>query len=348
MSPNGLAGWLIPSEFLEVKYGNEVKQFLLKNVTLLHIHRFDPKQTQFKDALVSSVVVWFRNAPPKPTNQIKFSFGGTLTVPEKSIASPAVTLDSNAKWTWVHVNDSQSKSHKRQKTELRVSDFFSIKRGIATGANKFFILTAKQVSDLKLPQECLRPILPSPRYLEHEEIESDQCGHPKIEKQLFLLDCNLPEAVIKEKYPSVWNYLQVGIEQDIHKRYLCRHRSPWYAQESRPAAPILCTYMGRISQTHDSPFRFILNYSEATAPNVYLLLYPKPTLAMRLKNNGQLLRSIWQELKQIAPNDLISEGRVYGGGLHKIEPNELAKAKIKEKDIFELGESADRVQLSLF
>ncbi len=348
MSPNGLAGWLIPSEFLEVKYGNEVKQFLLKNVTLLHIHRFNPKQTQFKDALVSSVVVWFRNSPPKSTHQIKFSFDGTLTIPEKSVVSPVVTLDSNSKWTWVHVNGSQSKSHKRQDVELRLSDLFSIKRGIATGANKFFILTARQISDLKLSQECIRPILPSPRYLKVGEIESDQYGHPKIEKQLFLLDCNLPEAVIKKKYPSVWNYLQIGIAQDIHNRYLCRHRSPWYAQENRPAAPILCTYMGRISQTHHNPFRFILNHSEATAPNVYLLLYPKPALTMRLKNDGQLLRSIWQALRQIAPNDLISEGRVYGGGLHKIEPNELANTKIREKDVFELGEFADGVQLSLF
>jgi hypothetical protein len=159
---------------------------------------------------------------------------------------------------------------------------------------------------------------------------------------------NLPEAAIKEKYPSVWDYLQIGIEQGIHNRYLCRHRSPWYAQENRPAAPILCTYMGRFSKTHDSPFRFILNHSQATAPNVYLLLYPRPTLTVRLKNNGQLLRSIWQALRQIAPTDLIAEGRVYGGGLHKIEPNELANAKIRKRDIFELSESADRVQLSLF
>lgn len=346
MTPNGLAGWLIPSEFLEVKYGNEVKQFLLKNVTLLQIHRFNPQQTQFKDALVSSVVVWFRNVPPKPTHQVKFSFGGTLTTPEKSVVSPVIMLDANTKWSWRHVNGSPNRPyHKRNKIETKLSDIFSIKRGIATGANKFFILTARQITDLRLPQECLRPILPSPRYLEVEEIESDQFGYPKIEKQLFLLDCNLPEAIIKEKYPSVWDYLQIGIEQDIHKRYLCRHRSPWYAQENRSAAPILCTYMGRVSQTHDSPFRFILNHSTATAPNVYLLLYPK---AIRLKNDSQLLRSIWHELKQIAPNDLMAEGRTYGGGLHKIEPNELANAKIREKKFSELGESVDGIQLSLF
>ena len=348
MSPNGLAGWLIPSEFLEVKYGHQVKQFLLKNVTLLHIHRFDPQQTQFEDALVSSVVVWFRNTPPKPNHQVRFSFGGTLTTPEKSVIRSAATLDSSMKWTWHHIKSSQNKVYKSSdRQEVRLANLFSIKRGLATGANKFFVLTAEQIADLKLPQACIRPILPSPRYLACEEIEADQLGHPKIEKQLFLLDSKLPETVIKEKYPSVWAYLQTGIEQGIHKRYLCQHRSPWYAQENRLPAPILCTYMGRVSQTQDSPFRFILNHSIATAPNVYLLLYPKPALAMRLKNDSQLLRSMWQALQQITATDLISEGRVYGGGLHKLEPNELANAKIRTKNILELAELRDGVQLSL-
>lgn len=328
MSANGVAGWLVPSEFLDVKYGHEVKRFLLNRVTLLHVHRFDPKQTQFEDALVSSVVVWFRNALPHPTHQTKFSFGGSLTTPEKSIFCPIAAIDSKTKWSWVQLHHSQNKSCATQTTQLKVSDLFSVKRGIATGANKFFILTAKQISDLKLPQESIRPILPSPRYLDVEEIETDQDGYPKIDKQRFLLDCHLPEAVIREKYPHLWNYLQTGIEQGIHNRYLCRHRSPWYAQESRSAAPILCSYMGRISQTHENPFRFILNHSEAIAPNVYLLLYPQPMLTTRLKSEPELLHSIWQMLKQIAPANLISEGRVYGGGLHKIEPNELANTKL--------------------
>jgi methylase of polypeptide subunit release factors len=38
----GIAGWLIPSEFMDVKYGGPLKQYLLDKVTLLRIHRFDP------------------------------------------------------------------------------------------------------------------------------------------------------------------------------------------------------------------------------------------------------------------------------------------------------------------
>ncbi len=64
MTDGGIAGWLIPSEFMDVNYGQAVKRYLLNHVTLLQIHRFDPNDVQFADALVSSAVVWFRKTPP--------------------------------------------------------------------------------------------------------------------------------------------------------------------------------------------------------------------------------------------------------------------------------------------
>jgi hypothetical protein len=34
---------------------------------------------------------------------------------------------------------------------------------------------------------------------------------------------------------------------------------------------------------------------------------------------------VFEALKRIKPSELVSEGRVYGGGLHKVEPKELAR-----------------------
>jgi hypothetical protein len=82
--------------------------------------------------------------------------------------------------------------------------------------------------------------------------------------------------------------------------------------------------MGRGLAKRVKPFRFILNLSEATAANVYLLLYPKPVLANALKGNAELARRVWEFLDSIPPETLLGEGRVYGGGLYKVEPNELA------------------------
>ncbi|KKS75145.1 MAG: hypothetical protein UV49_C0035G0009, partial [candidate division WWE3 bacterium GW2011_GWA2_42_9] len=42
----------------------------------------------------------------------------------------------------------------------RISDLFTIKRGIATGANGFFLLTPEQIGAWGLPEKFLRPVLP--------------------------------------------------------------------------------------------------------------------------------------------------------------------------------------------
>ena len=106
--------------------------------------------------------------------------------------------------------------------------------------------------------------------------------------------------------------------------YIASHRTPWYSQENRPPAPFLCTYMGR-SRNGKHPFRFIWNRSQATAHNVYLMLYPKGPLRDLLNEHPESAAQIFETLQNISPERFISEGRVYGGGLHKVEPKELAK-----------------------
>jgi len=83
LKDGGLAGWLIPSEFMDVNYGASVKWYLLNKVTLLHIHRFDPNEVQFADALVSSALVWFRKEPPPADHQVRFTYGGSLQRPNR-------------------------------------------------------------------------------------------------------------------------------------------------------------------------------------------------------------------------------------------------------------------------
>jgi hypothetical protein len=133
----------------------------------------------------------------------------------------------------------------------------------------------------------------------------------------------LPEKEIEARFPQFWQYLWRGKEQDIHAAYITSHRTPWYLQEKREPAPFLFTYMGRSGVR--KPFRVIWNKSAATAPNVYLLLYPKGALKRVLEERSGLNRVVFECLRSIDTGQLLSEGRVYGGGLHKMEPKELAR-----------------------
>jgi hypothetical protein len=155
MARDGLAGWLIPSEFMDVKYGMAVKSYLLGKVTLLRIHRFDPADVQFDDALVSSAVVWFRIAPPPEGHTVEFTYGGTLLEPCLSRKVAADALRHSPKWTKYPM---ATEAAAAKRTGPVLADLFAIKRGIATGANNFFILTPDKAKELDLPPEFLKPI----------------------------------------------------------------------------------------------------------------------------------------------------------------------------------------------
>lgn len=319
MTAGGVAGWLIPSEFMDVNYGQAVKRYLLNRVTLLHIHRFDPNDVQFADALVSSAVVWFKNEPPTPDHNVRFTFGGTLFEPKLSRLVSVRALGKEPKWTRFPVCDTRSRI-----SGPTLSDYFKIKRGIATGDNSFFILSEEEIASRSLPMELFTPILPSPRYLPQDEVKAREDGSPDIERRLFLLDTKLPEEEIQSRFPTLAAYLEEGKAKGLQERYICKHRTLWYGQEHRPAAPIVCTYLGRGDSKRGRPFRFILNGSCATVANVYLALYPTPMMAREMDSDPSLLRKVWSGLNELSPDVLLGEGRVYGGGLHKLEPRELS------------------------
>ncbi|HXJ92126.1 MAG TPA: N-6 DNA methylase [Terriglobia bacterium] len=324
LEEEGLGIWLIPSEFMNVNYGATLRRYLTERVTLLHIHRFCPTDLQFMDALVSSAVVVFRKSPPPPGHRARFSFAGPIERPQTDALVPLITLQHSRKWTQFPGPTGIDNT-----SEPTLGDLFAIKRGLATGSNSFFILNDQQIGEWKIPRQFLKPILPGPRYVTGNVIDAHPNGDPSVSPRLYLLDCSEPEERIKDRWPRFYEYLQKGRDWEVAASYLASHRVPWYSQEQRAPAPFLCTYMGRtLNGKH--PFRFLWNRSQATAHNVYLMLYPKGPLLAALKGHPELEERVFKALQRITPSQFVSEGRVYGGGLHKVEPKELAQIPARE------------------
>ena len=174
---------------------------------MLHIHRFDPKEVQFGDALVSSAIVWFSKKEPPDHHKVRMTYGGSLLRPSmerliitRRYAPTRPEMDA--------VPDEREPLGVARSPVL--ADFFTIKRGLATGGNRYFILSTEEIAERGLPAEVFRPILPSPRYVPDNEILADRAGNPVLERQLFLLDCRLPEEKVKERYPTLGAYLEEG------------------------------------------------------------------------------------------------------------------------------------------
>lgn len=82
--------------------------------------------------------------------------------------------------------------------------------------------------------------------------------------------------------------------------------------------------MGRANNGR-KPFRFVWNKSKAVASNLYLMLYPREPLRSILAADAGLHTTIFAALQAIDRERFLREGRVYGGGLYKMEPKELGR-----------------------
>jgi adenine-specific DNA-methyltransferase len=99
--------------------------------------------------------------------------------------------------------------------------------------------------------------------------------------------------------------------------------------------------MGRGGADGKKPFRFILNRSRAIVANSYLILYPRPVLETLLVKHPELVELFWEALNGMTEGAMVDEGRFYRGGMHKLEPSELANVPALE--ILRLMETGDEL-----
>lgn len=317
----GLSSWLIPSEFLDVNYGSSIKEFLCSKVELISVHKFNPADLQFSDALVSSSIVTFRNNTPKGQS-VKFSTGASILNPKILNEVSVCDLNPQNKWNTLFESNDKSKTI----TGKRLGEYFKVSRGVSTGNNSFFIISRNFAEQNNLPFEYLTPILPPPRHLDIDRIpeEYNDLG------EYLLMSCPLPIDKIKSTSPYLYDYIIDGEQRMSNKSYNCSRRNPWYLCEKRNPAPLYMTYMGR-GENLNRMFRFILNESKSIVTNSYLMLYPREKYK-HCFTNKKIAESVWKILNGISKDRLAKCGRAYGGGLFKIEPKELENLAIPELD----------------
>lgn len=327
LDQDGIAVWLLPSSFLQTQYGSSIRDYLTNKVTLLKLHSYDDEKEQFSNASISTTIVVFKKKKPLKTddNVVEVSHGFSATQAKVLRIPLSSFYEEKDNWRKIILGSLNN----NQKCEYRISDLFEIKRGLATGANSFFVLEREKARELNIPSFALKPILPKSRLINGRVINSEVDGYPRLDKQLVLIDCDLPESIIQKDYPDFFKYLNKAKEPDkngkkIIERTLVRSRKPWYKQEKRTPSKYLLTYMGR--QKADSPsLYFLLNKSRALALNTYMLLYPKPWLMDLLEKNERLDEELLSCLNDSAYLNIEEGVRIYAGALQKIEPSELRK-----------------------
>lgn len=300
---NGVASWLIPSELFSVNYGKTIREYITSETTVERVHFFDNTNLQFDDALVSSCVLVIRKKKAADQDVVDMTLGD-FDHPSKTSSIDIKTLRHMIKWQ--HFFEKRSSS-----CASTVADYFTVKRGLSTGAESFYSKQRNDWANLGISDEWLTPVLPAPRSMHANVVVAGKDGWPRDYSRALL---NIPLSVSEEELPAaVLAYLNTCPDK-VRNSYTATHRKRWFLIEQREPAPIVCTYMSR---SNSQPFRFIRNKSKAVVTTAYLCLYPRESL------DDIQLDEACDLLNNIDPALLISSGREYGGGLRKLEPKEL-------------------------
>lgn len=334
LTEGGVASWLLPSIFLQSRYGEAIRQYLLNNVQLIRLHLYDENMPQFSGADISTTIVTFKKSQPMKSAKVKISYGESVTEPDKTYSIDIEKLQS-AIDNWRKIIPrigTNTDSLVDDGIKVKFEDLFDIKRGLATGANSFFVMQRSEAKEKGIPDIAVKPLLPKARYLPSLIIDAEADGFPNIASQLVLIDCDLEEDVIQKNHPMFYTYLQSakrnnGIDKPIVERTLVKSRKPWYSQEKRKPAPFLLTYMGR-NKKDLPPLYFIFNKSNALALNTYILLYPVVWLEKLLNTTPSLYERVLDALNRSAEHTISQQTRIYSGGLQKLEPGELKSLPI--------------------
>jgi adenine-specific DNA methylase len=334
LAPKGRLAMVIPSELLHVLHANSLREFMLENCSKIVI--IDPTELLFDDALQGTVLLMVEKKSSKADKSLGVSI---ISAPNNDFlnqnpsdifntakfVSPSVL---KGKWMKALLTDNELSVFEKARKLSSIKAFKDIAEvdvGIVTGANKFFLVDEKTVKEYEL-QEFARPMFGRSEhckgivYNQHVHILNSEKGLPNY----FI---SFDKTEFYDLPVGAQRYIQKGEEENLHTRYKCSIRKPWYSVPS-----VYRTEIGMLKRSHNYP-RLILNsahaYTTDTAYRIQTKIDPK-CLVYGFINS---LTSLSAEL----------EGRHYGGGVLELVPSEIERLLIPVIDITDADiEALDR------
>ena len=325
IEPSGRLAYIMPLEFLNTGYGTLIKERLTDGAHLSAIISLDCEKDVFPDSITSAGIILYDSSARYPS--VRF-----FTV--KSIESLDSVLDQEpvsevsynqltpeAKWLTYFDDDLISVSSEKSTT----LDYYGrFTRGIATGANEFFVLRRSDADKLELEDSELTRIITKSSQIQKRFFTDDDHSDLMNSDEPTLLFS--PNGRYSEK---ARDYIQLGEQRGFHGRFLTKSRTPWYKTESRVPSPLL---LGVFARGH---FKIVRN--ESSALNLTCFHGFQPNLS-----GLKYLDHIFLYLTSAIGQEIISLSmRKYGDGLNKFEPNDLNSASVPSPNVFNQIPSSD-------
>ena len=321
LRPGGRLAMVVPAEIIHVMHARSLRTYLGRTARRIVI--VDPEEIWFSGTLQGAVLLLAEKKhgegdrsegvsiyPVRGREFIQSDpeavFGASLPMNGKSV---------EGKWTRALLEprtremlDGLAESESiRRFYEMAMVDV-----GIVTGANKFFLVEDRTVRQFALEQWA-HPMFgrsehcPGVVYDEDQHRSNAARGIPT--NFLWFRDRGVEEC------SGAKSYLEWGEILQLHSRYKCRVRKPWYVVPS-----VYSTEVGMLKRSHDAP-RLILNRLRAyTTDTAYRIRVQVGTAEQLVFGFVNALTALSAEL----------EGRHYGGGVLELVPSEIERLLIPD------------------
>lgn len=317
LKPGGRLAMVIPSEILHIPHAQSLRRYLTEQCS--RILMLDPEEIWFDNTLQGTVLLMAEKKPVASAAGMGVAIVavGSRRIlnedPEGYFQNAAyVNGDTIAgKWMPVFLSGHERALLAELKTRRNIATFSevaSVDVGIVTGANKFFLVPDATVEKFAL-QQWAHPMFGRSDHVKGlvysatDHAANKETGLPAN----FLW---FEEERIDHLPQNVRNYLQTGINQQLHTRFKCRTRRTWYKVPSVYSAPV-----AMLKRAHHYP-RLVLNSADAyttdTAYRIQLKGIQPEALVLGFVNS---LTCLTAEM----------EGRHYGGGVLELVPSEIER-----------------------
>ena len=319
LRPGGRLAMVVPAEIIHVMHAQSLRTYLGHTARRTVI--VDPEELWFPGTLQGAVLLLAekrRGEDDLPEGLGIYRVRGREFVhsdPEIvfNTPSPINGRPVEGKWTSALL-EPQTRSILDGLVELesvrRFKEVAQVDVGIVTGANKFFLVEDETVQKFDLEQWA-HPMFgrsehcPGVIYDEAQHRSNAAKGNPT--NFLWFNDGGI------EENDAAKSYIQGGEALNLHTRYKCRVRRPWYVVPS-----VYATEVGMLKRSHDTP-RLILNKLKAyTTDTAYRIRVKEGTAKQLVFSFVNPLTALSAEL----------EGRHYGGGVLELVPSEIERLMI--------------------
>jgi len=304
---------LLPGNWAETRYGQELREHLWAiRHRKVEVHAFPRELQVFPGTQVTAVILAIgpRRSTLQPFRILPAHMhGGSVATGRVRLADRrAATPSTFSHLFWPNSRPAVARSRVPMNGP-RLTDVVRIRRGVATGANSFFLLSDDEAKDL--PPTSVTPVLRRMRDLLGEALDAE--AHDSIGARggkRWLLD--LHDAPISNGMPAdprLRRLVQRGRDSGMHLRVLCAVRDPWFAVE-RIEPPDLF-----ISPMSKDAFRVATNLIRAVHTNSLYGLYVNGSLGVEEVANWLRSSHGQERLRAVA--------RQHSSGLLKLEPRAL-------------------------